>query len=626
MDGPDLSPYFPRPRRRVPARRSGARRSAVPVTGFRTRRLTPSVVALCATLATAGFVLLVPPGPARADGNPCNPPGPLALQVTGPNGHSTTEPPGEAVTVSLVDASGAAVVPQRCSDAVALEASWSTSPDDHQGLIHVVSDVPASVTYTVTLVWHVWYPYTYDYDCGGPFTPATCSRTDWRDGGTQSFGNPLSVTITYRDTDPLVAAFSVPATASLGHPVSVDGTADSTDAQASVSSWSWDFGDGGHATGVSASHLYTTSGTYTITHSIGDSLGRTASVTHGVTIAAPAQGGGPSQPPAGVPPTASWTSSPAAPVAGSGVQFDGTGSSDSDGTITGYSWNFGGGPADTSANPVHTFPHAGDYPVTLTVTDDSGKTGASTTVVHVGRAKPSPAFTATPQTLTAGGSTTFDGTGSTDLDGTVQQYAWDFGDGTSAAGPTVSHAYSRAGSYDVTLTITDDAGGNASVTHPVTVTRSAPTAGMVMPSAPVAGSVAAFDGGPSSDVDGSMTAYSWDFGDGAGAPGPTPTHTYAHAGSYGVTLTVTDDDGLHGTMSRSLTVAPAAPSAVFTAPAATAGRGGGLDGAPPGTGGRVGTFDGTPSSDPDGSVTAYHWDFGDGSTAEGAAPAHTYGA
>jgi PKD repeat protein len=70
----------------------------------------------------------------------------------------------------------------------------------------------------------------------------------------------------------------------------------------------------------------------------------------------------------------------------------------------------------------------------------------------------------------------FDGTGSTDADGTVVSHAWTFGDGGSGAGALASHTYGTAGTYDVTLQVTDDGGATASVTQQVTV--SAPSGTM----------------------------------------------------------------------------------------------------------------------------------------------------
>jgi PKD repeat protein len=77
-------------------------------------------------------------------------------------------------------------------------------------------------------------------------------------------------------------------------------------------------------------------------------------------------------------------------------------------------------------------------------------------------------------TTSCGGlSCTVDGTSSSDFDGTIASYAWTFGDGQSGTGPTLTHAYGAAGTYTVTLTVTDNRGGTASTTKQVTVSQPA---------------------------------------------------------------------------------------------------------------------------------------------------------
>jgi PKD repeat protein len=155
------------------------------------------------------------------------------------------------------------------------------------------------------------------------------------------------------------------------------------------------------------------------------------------------------------------------------VQFTST-STDDDGTVDGHSWTFGDeGTADT-ASATFTFAAAGTYPVALTVTDNDGATHTRTEQVTVTAAPqnvpPQADFTFTTSGLTAQLSST-----STDSDGTVDSYLWDFGDTqTSTTGPTVSHPYGVAGTYDVKLTVTDDDGASHSVTKPVQVPSAGP--------------------------------------------------------------------------------------------------------------------------------------------------------
>jgi uncharacterized delta-60 repeat protein len=84
----------------------------------------------------------------------------------------------------------------------------------------------------------------------------------------------------------------------------------------------------------------------------------------------------------------------------------------------------------------------------------------------------------------------------------------------------------------------------------------APSPVFALPTGAVSGAPVAFNGSASSDPDGTIAAYRWDFGDGSSAAGPTSIHTYQSAGTYTVRLTVTDDKGLAATLSQSLAVAP----------------------------------------------------------------------
>ena len=155
----------------------------------------------------------------------------------------------------------------------------------------------------------------------------------------------------------------------------------------------------------------------------------------------------------------------------------------------------------------------------------------------------------------------FDGTGSSDPDGSVASYAWDFGDGGTATGATPSHDFVTSGTRDVTLTVTDDEGTTGSVVIPVSVVRTNahPTASFTTSCTYL---VCSFDASASDDSDGDVTSYAWDFGDGETdtTTGATPDHTYDAAGAYVVTLTVTDNDNGSGETTRN--VSPVAIRAI----------------------------------------------------------------
>lgn len=162
----------------------------------------------------------------------------------------------------------------------------------------------------------------------------------------------------------------------------------------------------------------------------------------------------------------------------------------------------------------------------------------------------------------------FDGSGSFDQDGTIATYAWNFGDGATDSGASVSHTYSGAGNYTATLTVTDNTGltGSDAVAVTVTAPNASPVA--VMTAAPTNGTAAltvAFDGSGSSDPDGSIVSYSWNFGDGASGSGSSVSHTYSSAGTYTAVLTVTDNLGATNTASKTITVQQAITSVMHVA-------------------------------------------------------------
>ena len=94
--------------------------------------------------------------------------------------------------------------------------------------------------------------------------------------------------------------------------------------------------------------------------------------------------------PPNVPPTASFTISPTGVVTGESVFFNAAGSTDSDGTIVSYRWDFGDGSTGTGANPSHSYSTARTFVMVLTVTDDDGATATTSNSVTVVVGKPQP--------------------------------------------------------------------------------------------------------------------------------------------------------------------------------------------------------------------------------------------
>jgi PKD repeat protein len=210
---------------------------------------------------------------------------------------------------------------------------------------------------------------------------------------------------------------------------------------------------------------------------------------------------------------------------------------------------------------------------------------------------------------------TFDGTGSTDPDGDPLTYHWDFGDGSTADGPIVTHTYAIGGTYQVLLEVNDgfrvtSAGENA------TIHNRGPVANAGGPYTGFRGEPVTLDGTASTDPEGDPITYRWDFGDGGGwtGTGPTPTHVYSAFGTYPVTLTIDDGGGPSEPSIAYVVIVDRPPIAVPGGPYTAA------HGAPV-------TFDGSGSYDPDGGpITLYHWMFGDGQDEFGqdAHPTHVY--
>ncbi len=351
---------------------------------------------------------------------------------------------------------------------------------------------------------------------------------------------------------------------------------------------------------------------------------------------------GTTNPPGNVAPTAS-ANGPYSGTANGSIAFSSAGSTDSDGTITSYSWNFGDGASSTQANPSHSYASAGNYTATLTVTDDKGATGSATATVTVNASGGNEITNGgsvtglsanTGQTTAAyfidvpsgatnlviaisGGSGDADlytrqGSAPTSGSYNCRPYAGGNNETCTEANPTAGRWYMNVEAYStfsgVTLTASYDAGQGSNV---------APTA---VVNGPYSGDVNAsisFSSNGSSDSDGSIASYSWDFGDGATSTSANPAHAYSSAGNFTVTLTVTDDGGLTHSASTSATISSGPQN---TPPVAY------VNGPYSGDEGVAVAFSSANSYDPDGSVASYSWDFGDGSSSSQANPNHTYAA
>ena len=382
-------------------------------------------------------------------------------------------------------------------------------------------------------------------------------------------------------------------------PLAVTFTGTAIDAGGTIPDHAWDFGDGSSSSESTVTHTYADPGTYTATLVVtySDSSTETASAVIAVSAANQA-------------PQASFSASPTTGPYPLEVQFDATGSSDSDGSIAGYAWNFGDGATGTGATTSRTDTSAATFNAVLTVTDDGGSTSSAAQAIDVavGNLPPAASFSHSdvPLGSEAPISVSFDASSSSD-DGSIASYAWSFGDGATASGVTANHTYVIAGTFTVTLTLTDDTGLTGTQSETIQIDSHLFSTNKNRGHAPLE---VIFQGTPG----GIASSQSWDFGDGSGSTLMGTSHTYASQGTYVATFSITYQDSSTDSDSVMIIVDPPnqAPSAELSANPVS------------GDAPLAVSFDGSTSTDADGTVQSYQWDFGDGSSSSGVTSSHTY--
>jgi uncharacterized repeat protein (TIGR01451 family) len=303
------------------------------------------------------------------------------------------------------------------------------------------------------------------------------------------------------------------------------------------------------------------------------------------------------------------------------VTFTSDGSTDMDGTVTEYFFNFGDGSNSgwvSTPSVVHQYAKGGaEYTVSLAVRDDDGaaSTNGPEKKIVVNNRDPTAHMSADKLEALTFEDITFNGELSEDQDGTIAEYFFDFGDSSDSGWVTtasVKHQYTDGpADYDVIMTIKDDQGQIETATIMVTINNRAPEAASLSDQTVNALVTVTFDAVGSTDMDGTIASFSWNFGDSATDTGVTTSHAYSKAGVYTVTLTVTDDDGDTGTSTGTVTVMNLIP---------TAGISVNLD-----SGDITTVFEfQSKSFDLDGSIVKYSWNFGDESVSTEANPTHQY--
>lgn len=282
-----------------------------------------------------------------------------------------------------------------------------------------------------------------------------------------------------------------------------------------------------------------------------------------------------------------------------------------------YEWLFSDSTKLVGSSVYKIFRRGGLYNVILTVRDNSGLVCNYSSDSKIIQVIETPIANAGEDfTACANRPVKFDGSKSKDVDGIVNNYEWDFGDGETGGGENPEHIYTKTGSYKVTLTITGDIVGNCDNTDKdelIVTIVDAPIALFNSTSESAPNEDIVFDASASSITDGIIKKYYWGFGDGSRAEGRNIKHRYAFPGKQKVTLTVVADSSTEcGLNSISkLIVINDKPIAI-------------AEGEKSASINQLVSFNGTKSFDNDGQITKYIWNLGDGNTKEGINISHRY--
>jgi PKD repeat protein len=262
-----------------------------------------------------------------------------------------------------------------------------------------------------------------------------------------------------------------------------------------------------------------------------------------------------------------FTIAPANPDSGNVITF-----SENDPTGADYVWNFGDGNSGTGNPITHQYNSPGSYTVTLTY-----KAGADEFihVVFVSQSivisAPSPNvdadFTYSPSQPKVDEPVTFNAGATTDPAGVVNIWRWDFGDGQTGTGKIVVHTFATGSNFLVTLRVYRGADpiefipetfyNSASRTVPVNTLLAPRAAFTFSPQEAIVGQTIGFDASASSDPDGYIATYSWNFGDGMLSYGQQVSRSFPGPGKKSVILTVTDNNGLTDSSYGTVTVSSA---------------------------------------------------------------------
>ncbi len=397
--------------------------------------------------------------------------------------------------------------------------------------------------------------YAWDFGDGNGTTTVTGNTThSYANGGT--FPVTLIITDVHGCTNSVILQVSVlpaPVAAFSGSPISncvPPLTVNFTNASSStgLTTYSWAFGDGGTSTAQNPTHIYNTTGNYSVTLVVTQgSCSDTLTLVNYITIHNIVAG---------------FTSNVTSGCAGTAVSFTDASSPLS----VSRNWNFGDGFSSTAANPTHTYNSPGTYTVSLlNATDPSGCSDDDIVVGYI-TIYPAPVVNFTAN-QTVGCTNPFTVTfNNTSTNGST--YSWSFGDGGSSTAQNPVHTYLFDGNYTVTLWVTSANGCVNSFTIPNYIHVSEPRAYFYSTlhegCAPLPVNFYDTSYSPNDPI----VSYHWTFGDGSPAQTtstPSVYHLYSLPGTYTVTLLITTSAGCTATLTlTNYVLVGTPPVAAFT--------------------------------------------------------------
>lgn len=287
----------------------------------------------------------------------------------------------------------------------------------------------------------------------------------------------------------------------------------------SPTSWSWDLGNGNTSISQNPTAIYVNPGTYTVkliakNASGSDTLARTNYITVNSF------------------PTLDFTADKTNGCFPVTVKFTDLSTPGAGNTNTAWDWNFGDGSTSALQNPSHTYSAAGNFTVTLKVTNDKGCSKIlnknSYIIISSGVVAD---FTKTATNICSTPATV-DFTSTSTGPGTLS-YLWNFGDGSTSTLQNPSHIYNSSGSFNISLQVNSSFGCNATVIKNNEVVIGANSTSFSLP----AGSTTNTPVSITNNSSPQPASQTWDFGDGTTSTAVNPVKTYSTPGTYTVTLT-----------------------------------------------------------------------------------------